>query len=159
LVLILYEGSTHYIRDTQKKSPTLHRDDEFVSFFSHFALPIVLPQPDIVNGRLRNFVASSIEVLEKSDGCLVSDVRSVGKDSKHFMEVPGLSHVVRTLPLGLFVPYFDQVRRLLFFLGDWLSVPLAVKPPVKMPCARQVAVPGNYPLFVPVDCQVLFLCV
>ena len=158
MVPILYEGSTHYIRDTQKKGPTLHRD-EFVSFFSHFALPIVLPQPDIVNGQLRNFVVSSIEVPENSDGCLVSDVRSVGKDSKHFMEVPDLSHVVRTLPLGLLVPYFDQVRRLPFFLGDWLSVPLAVKPPVKMPYARQVAVPDNYLLLVPVDRQVLFLCV
>jgi hypothetical protein len=57
LVPILYEGSTHYIRDTQKKSPTLHRD-EFVSFFfSHFALPIVLLEPDIVNGQLYVFGA------------------------------------------------------------------------------------------------------
>jgi hypothetical protein len=149
LVPILYEGSTHYIRDTQKKSPTLHSDDEFVSFFSHFALPIVLPQPDIVNGQLRNFVVSSIEIPEKSDGCLVSDVRSVGKDLKHFMEVPDLSHVVRTLPLGLVVCYFDHVQHLPLFLRDWLSVPLAVKPPVKMPYARQVAVPGKTIHFCP----------
>jgi hypothetical protein len=144
-----------------KRSPTLHRDDELVSFFSHFALPIVLPQTDIVNGQLRNFMASSIEVPEKSDGWLVSDVRNVGKDSKHFMEVSDLSHVVRiwTLPLGLLVPYFDQMRRFPFFLRDWLSVPVAAKPPVKMPYAHQLAVPDYYPLLVPVDRQVLFLCV
>jgi hypothetical protein len=69
LVPILYEGSTHYIRDTQKKSPTLHRD-EIISFFSHFALPIVLQQPDIVTGGapgyfIRHFsIAALLRVAE-----------------------------------------------------------------------------------------------